>query len=55
MWNLVAGNHILDKRAKYKVNIILVQAHLRHIEALKTVKSTINNTAPVKPLFLQLK
>ena len=45
MWNLVSGNRLIDRRAKQ-------EAHRRHIVALNTMKSSINNAPPSQYSFL---
>lgn len=48
MWNLKSSNRILDLQSKR-------EAHLRHLRALKNVKSKINNSQPKKFTFLNYK
>lgn len=39
MWNLVSANRIIDKRLKQ-------EAHRKHLRALNTIKSSLNNKTP---------
>lgn len=48
MWNLKSSNRILDLQSKK-------EAHLRHLRALKNVKSKINNSQPKQYTFLNYK
>ena len=48
MWNRIASNRILDLKRKQ-------QAQKKHIDALRNIKSRINNSAPKQYLFLNTK
>lgn len=45
MWNVMSGNKLLDRKRKE-------EAHHKHIRALYSVKSQINNSTPPQYSFL---
>lgn len=45
MWNIVGGNRIIDRKLKQ-------EAHRKHLQALHSVKATINNKPPSEYSFL---
>jgi hypothetical protein len=45
MWNIVSGNRLIDRRMKQ-------EAHRRHVQALYTIKPSIDNAPPSEYSFL---
>ena len=45
MWNIVSSNRLIDKKLKH-------EAHRKHVLALHTMKSSLNNNSPSQYSFL---